>query len=190
MERIDAAVAACQEGDLTQFAQVYDAYIQKIYNFIYYRTIHKETAEDLTSTTFMKALEKIGSFDAGKGSFSSWLYSIARNTLIDHYRTDRKTKSIENFWDLKSKDDVEHDVGVYRQLEDVEQYLAELKPQQRSIVIMRVWDGLSYAEIAEITGASEASCKMNFSRTIRQLRNALGGLTAIIISIMSVWLLR
>lgn len=190
MERINAAVQACQEGDLSEFTQLYDTFIQKIFQYIYYKTTHKETAEDLTSVTFTKALERIGSFDASKGSFSSWLYTIARNSVIDHYRVQKPGVNIEDVWGLAGSEDIERDAEARQQLREVEQYLKQLKPQQRDIVILRVWDQLSYAEIAEITGLSEANCKMTYSRTIRRLRDDLGtnALSVIALIATTVWL--
>lgn len=193
MEQMNEAVASCVSGHSERFAEVYDAYIKKIYDFIYYKTLHKETAEDLTSTTFMKALEKIQTFDDSKGSFSSWLYRIARNTVIDHYRTRKVAQDVSDIWWLSTGEDIERDAEVYRQLEDVEKYLMKLKPQQREIVIMRVWDQLSYKEIAEITGISESNCKMTFSRTIRHLRETFGsGVVGLLIVAIAttIWLQR
>jgi len=163
----------CQAGNLDDFAKLYDKYIKKIYDFTYYRILHKETTEDLVSKTFFKALSNINKYQAGKGSFPSWLYRIARNTIIDHYRTKKEVTDIDDVWDLSSNEDIPRDADNKQKLEKVEQYLKKLKPEQREIIIMRVWDGLSYREIADITDKSEASCKMMFFRTINALRQQM-----------------
>lgn len=166
-------IKACQNGELAQFGQLYDAYIKKIYDFIYYKTTHKETAEDLTSQTFFKALEKIKTFSPERGNFSSWIYQIARNTVIDHYRTKKEAIDIEDVWDLAGREDIERDLDLKGKLEKIEKYLGTLKHEQREIIIMRVWQDLSYQEIAAILCKSEASCKMVFSRAIIALRKEM-----------------
>lgn len=166
-------ISSCQQGDLEQFTKLYDAYIRKIYDFIYYKTTHKQTAEDLTSLTFLKALEKIRSFSPAKGTFQSWLYQIARHAVIDHYRTKKETVDIDDVWDLAGTGDIERDLDAKAKLAEVEKYLSGLKSEQRDIIIMRAWQELSYQEIAGITGKSEASCKMMYSRAIGALRQNL-----------------
>ena len=89
----------CLGGDLKKFGGLYELYIDKIYKFIYFKTHHKETAEDLVSQTFFKALENIKGFDPSKGKFSSWLYRIARNCVIDYYRTKKAKIDIYDTWD-------------------------------------------------------------------------------------------
>lgn len=163
-------IKKCQKGDLVEFSLLYDAYIKKIYNFIYYKTFSKEIAEDLTSQVFIKTMEKIGSFDSSKGKFSSWLYQIARNMVVDHYRAVKNDANIEDAWDLAGDDDLERDADAWQKLSKVEKYLRELKSEQREIIIMRVWQDMSYREIAEILGKSEGNCKMIFSRTMSTLR--------------------
>lgn len=166
-------ITECQQGDLEKFGLLYDKYIKKIYDFIYYKTTHKETAEDLTSQTFFKALDKIGGFDSSKGTFQAWLYQIARNTVIDFYRTKKKEANIEDIWDLAGNDDLERDVDTKEKLAKVEKYIAKLKSEQREIIIMRVWQDMSYQEIAATMGKSEASCKMMFSRAMAVLRKEM-----------------
>ena len=165
-------IAEAKSGDALAFGRLYDAHVKKIHEYLYYRVQHRETAEDLTSKAFMKALEKFTSFDVRKGTFSTWMYRIARNTLIDHYRADRPTADIEDVWDAlrDHRADVERDADAALLLGKVDAHLAALPAVQRDIVVMRVWDGLSYAEIAEIAGKSEAACKMTFSRAVAELR--------------------
>jgi len=163
-------VGECKNGNLNKFGELYELYADRIYKFIYFKTHHKETAEDLTSQTFFKALEAIGGFDFGKGYFSSWLYLIAKNTVIDYYRTKKSEIDVSDVWDLSDKEDIERDSEYKDQLEKVEKYLKNLKPEQREIILMRVWQDIPYKEIAEIIGKSEANCKMIFSRAINQLR--------------------
>ena len=170
-EREQELIRECQAGNLNNFGLLYDDYIEKIYNFIYYRTGSKETTEDLVSQTFFKALKNIKNFQGQY--FSAWLYRIARNNIIDHYRTSRPTDNIDDFINLKKNEDPESEVDIKKKLEEVKDFLSGLKKEQEEIVIMRIWDELSYKEIAEIIGKSEDNCKMVFSRTIRHLRRQL-----------------
>lgn len=160
-------------GDKQAFADLYDFYVQPIYRFIFYKTHQRETAEDLTSQTFAKALEKIRLFQAGKGTFSGWLYRIARNTVIDYYRTLKSSVNIEDAWGLTDEADIAADLENREKLQEVSRHLKQLSAEQREIVILRVWQELSYAEIASILDKSEDSCKMLFSRTIRKLRETV-----------------
>jgi RNA polymerase sigma-70 factor, ECF subfamily len=177
----EAIIMECRRGDLQRFAALYDAYVEKIGAFIYYRTLHRETAEDLTSDVFLKAFEKIGTFSPDKGSFSSWIYRIARNAVIDHYRTTKNETDVDSVPGLSSRTDIERDASVRESFAKIEAHLANVKPQQREILVMRLWDGLSHAEIAEITGLTEDNCKMIFSRAIRRLRDDLGPMAVLLL---------
>jgi RNA polymerase sigma-70 factor (ECF subfamily) len=166
-------VLACQKGDNSAFGELYDKHIKDIYRFVYYKTHHKETAEDLTSRTFMKAYENIKTYRSTKASFSVWLYKIARNTVIDHYRTRKMTSNIEDVWDLKDNTDIAENTDVKIKMEEISEYMKELSSDQRDIIIMRIWQGLSYKEIAKILGKKEASCRMLYLRGINKLKDKI-----------------
>lgn len=179
----DQAIVQCQTGDLKSFGLLYDMYVQKIYAYFFYRTVHKESAEDLTQQTFFKAMQSIKSFERNKGSFSGWLYKIAVNCLIDHFRSRVPTVPLEepdNFIERKLNSEMKEAVEARWRLDKVLEYLKGLDEAQREIVIMRIWEQLSYQEIAQITGKSEASLKMLFSRTIVKLRKDLAYLAALL----------
>ena len=167
------AVKQCQAGQLEAFTLIYDSYAERVYKFLYFKTFHRESAEDLTSQTFIKALEHVKSFDPERGQIVSWLYRIAQNTFIDHYRRERPTNDIDEVWGLASHEDVAEVVANREALGKVEQYLALLSPEERELILMRVWQGLSYQEIAEVTGRSEASLKMASSRALKKLRESI-----------------
>ena len=158
-------------GETARFGGLYDAYVRPIYDFLYYKTHHKETAEDLTAETFFKALNNIQQFDTSR-SFRSWLYAIAHNAVRDHYRAARPTADIEDVWDLAEDDTMVRDAETRRTLAEVQKHLSALSPIQRDILILRLWQDLSYKEIAEIVGKSEANSKMIYSRAIAALRAA------------------
>lgn len=166
-------IIACQNGNAEKFGELYDAYIRKIYDFIYYKTHHKETAEDIASIVFIKVFEKIKSFDCAKGTFSSWIYRIARNSVVDHYRTKKPTINIDDVWDLSGREDIVRDFDTAQKIEKVEKYIQALNSEQRDIVMLRVWQEMSYKEIAEIMEKSEAACKMTFSRAMGELRSRM-----------------
>lgn len=155
------------------FAQLYDAYVKRIYDFIFYRTRHKETAEDITSVTFTKAFQNIHTFKGSNGLFSAWLFRIARNTLIDHHRTAKPTVDLDAAVNAKSRDNVSAEAEVKDRLDQVKKYLGQLNEDQREIVVMRLWDELSYAEISELTGKTEGNCKVIFSRVMQKMQKEL-----------------
>ncbi len=166
----ESLVLQCQQGQGQFFGQLYERYFEKIYNFIYYRTRHKQTAEDLTAQVFYKTLNSLLKFNAKKGKFSTWIFSIARNGLIDFYRTNHNTEDIENAWDLSSADNLEKSADTAAAMASLAKALQTLEKQQREVVLMRLWDGLSYKEIAEILNLGESNCKMIFRRTLEKLQ--------------------
>jgi RNA polymerase sigma-70 factor (ECF subfamily) len=175
MEKTDIELAiAAQSGDSTAFGSLYERYIRQIYRYFSFRTDRRETAEDLTSQTFIKALEYLKSFKPDKGSWSSWLYRIAHNNLVDHLRKTRGTEDIELVWEtLAAPGSTDTQVEARIQLEKASKIIEVLPKETRDIIIMRVWDQLSYAEIASIVGKSEAACKMTASRGFKTLREHL-----------------
>ncbi|HAM88408.1 MAG: ECF subfamily RNA polymerase sigma factor [Candidatus Falkowbacteria bacterium GW2011_GWC2_38_22] len=174
MEQSDEIIVKnCQKGELEQFGILYEKYVKKIYSFVYFKIQHKESAEDITVKVFIKALDKIGSFKHSEGTFQAWIYKIARNTIIDHYRTSKIEANIEDAWDLPDNNNLERDLDLKVRLEAVEKYLKKLSPEQRELIIMRVWQDMPYREIAEILGKSESACKVAYSRAIGQLRKDL-----------------
>ena len=165
-------LAAIKTGDTEQFGVLYDAYFQKNYNYIFYRTHHRETAEDLVSATFLKAVKHLRNFDARKGNFSAWLYRIARNTLYDHYRAKHETEDLEKVEEeFAAPGNIEKELLDKQLMSLVTNNFNALSQDQREIITMRVWDELSYAEIAGILGKTEASCKTIFHRGVMKLKD-------------------
>lgn len=164
-------VLACQSWDLGKFGDLYDKYINKIYKFIYLKTSNQDVAEDITSEVFMKAMNSVSKFDTQKSNFSfqSWIYTIAQNKVIDYYRTNKQTADIEDCFDLWEYKDFSWDIDNKDKLKEVMDFLDTLKPEQKEILILRIWEDLSYKEISEITGKSEDNCKKIVSRNLKNI---------------------
>ncbi|MCF7812439.1 sigma-70 family RNA polymerase sigma factor [Candidatus Gracilibacteria bacterium] len=173
MHNESSLILDCQHGNRESFAPLYDMYAQKIYGFLFHKTLHRETAEDLTSETFLKALEKIETYNAQKASFSTWLFQIARNTVIDYFRTSRHTDDIDDIWDIDSGEDVLEKVDAKIAYKKIQHHLSVLSADQREILTMRFWQDMSYAEIAQALGKTESSVKMAACRGVKKLKKEL-----------------
>ena len=179
---IDEAIIATQKGNRAAFSVVYDHFVEPLYRFIYYKTFSKETAEDLLSDVFMRALEHVDRYDPAKGSLSAWLYQIARNRVIDHYRTKRTTVPIDDTFDLGFEERTAERYDAKVKLDAIHSYLTHLPVRQREIIMLRVWEELSYREIADLVGGSEGSVKMAFSRAIGDIRERYGDSALILLA--------
>ena len=167
------------------FSILYDQYFQSLYNHIYYKTTNQELTEDVVSDTFFKAFDKIGSFriDADS-SFRSRLYTIANNLLLDSYKkkdADRLDESID--YEDTSQNLTKEENTRYIS-EQIMRQLDALWEKKKELIIMRVRDGLSYEEIADITGRTPVALRKEFSHTMWQLREVCGDLFTIWILIM------
>lgn len=184
-DEIDLWAEKSRGGDRKAFAKLYDRFVTPIYRFVYFRVYNNGLAEDLTSQTFLKAVENIASYDRKKGKFSSWLYRIARNLVIDYYRSRKKTVELDDTWDIPSGVDIEDDAHRNDLAERLKGLMDILTGEQREIVVMRLWQELPYNEIAEVLGKSEAGCKMMFSRAIAKLRDEADFLALVILFLVT-----
>ena len=175
-----------QSGDTEAYGELYDRYIRQVYDFVYYKTHHRETAEDLVSRIFMKAMEHISSFDSAlkDSSFRRWLYRIAANTVIDHYRVSRQVVDINDVWDLSDDSDIERDADIREKIRQVKEYLGKLNTEQRDVVVMRIWQGMSHREIAEVLNKSEEGCRVMFHRAITKLRKEIAMLVLLLFTLI------
>jgi RNA polymerase sigma-70 factor (ECF subfamily) len=173
MADVQVLVQRAQANDRAAFGELYELFCPKIYSYIAFRLNGRlEAAEDLTEEVFMKALQNLGSFQFREVPFSSWLYRIAHNHLIDYIRSSKKQESV-------AIDDVEHllferdsyDGRLDRQT--LTAALAKITDDQRQIVLMRVVQGLSIAETARAVGKSEDSVKQMQSRGLKALKRVL-----------------
>lgn len=184
IENINRLIMLTLNGNKDAFSKIYSQYYEKIYNFIYYRTFHRETAEDLTGQTFLKALEYLKSFDPLKGKFNSWLYRIAINCINKHFNNSKDDEDYADIWDIKSEINFEIDVEQKTLYEKIQPVLMNLPAEKRLIIVMRIWDDLSYREIAGILDKNETNCRMIFSRTMKELRSLMPGVAIILISLV------
>lgn len=169
----ETLVASFQGGDADAFTELYNRYVKRMYDFVYFKTHHQQTAQDITSQTFLQMMEKIQTYDPRKGAFSAWLHRIARNLVIDHFRALKPTTPIEDVWDLAGDTDVESDADTAVKLEAVRKVLSQLTAKQRNVLLLRLWHGYAFAEIAQALGMTEAACKMQYKRGITTVRKDL-----------------
>jgi len=180
-EELELALKA-RAGDQNAFSLLYNANIKKIYDFIYFKTLNKEIAEDLSSQVFLKVLKHISKFKSD--NFAAWLYTIARHTVVDHYRSDKNYKNIDDCWDLSDLTDLTSDADTHLQLEKVRQALKKLSAADRELIIMRLWSELSFKEIAFNLDKKEAAVKVAFGRALNRLRQEISPLLLLIMLVI------
>lgn len=170
--RLRALVDLAREGDAEAFGQLYDHYVNGIFRFIYYRVGSQQLAEDLTSETFVRGLRAIQRFSWQGKDFGAWLTTIARNLVVDHFKSGRARLEIVS-------DDVpegpqtapstEDDVMSLLSNEMLFAAVAELPTEQRECVLMRFIQGLSIAQTAAALGRTEGAIKQLQLRAVRNL---------------------
>ncbi len=163
-------IKKAQGWDSEAFGEIYDKYIDKIYSFIYLKTYDKQIAEDLTSEVFFKLLNNISKYKQQSwAQFSSWLYKIAYNRVVDYYKSKKQELSIESILELGDENNMTDEIYNKDKVKEVYDFINTLKPEHKQIIIMRLWDNLSYKEISQITWKSIDNCKKIFSRNCKKI---------------------
>ena len=158
------------------FEEVYNDYIDSVFRFLYVRLENRDDALDLTAQTFEKVLIKFDTFDSTKGKISTWIFSIARNTLIDFYRKNRKVDvaSLAEVEDIIVDDrnkSVEDSVYIDIQKEKLVSLIQRLSVSDQEIIHLRYTEEMSYAEIAERLGITVNAVGIQLHRAIQKLKS-------------------
>ena len=174
--RMLALVQLAQDGDGEAFGQLYDAYSDTVYRYIYYRVSNKPLAEDLASETFLRALRRISTFTWQGRDFGAWLVTIARNLVADHFKSSRYRLEVPTGEMLDSDQteaSPEDSVLAYLSNKALLDAVCQLNSQQQECVTLRFLHGLSVAETAKIMGKNDGAIKTLQYRAIRTLARLL-----------------
>ena len=179
-------VRRCLEGDTVAWTELVMGQQRRVYGLCYRFTASSHDAEDLTQDVFIKVYANLRTFDATKGSFSTWITTLTRNLLVDHFRRSRQqraTDSIDAGWDQGDAPQAEPIVdqrttplqhAVQNQLERmVQQALAKVSPELREAVILRDLQDMDYKEIAEVLAIPQGTVKSRISRGRAELARLL-----------------
>jgi RNA polymerase sigma-70 factor (ECF subfamily) len=154
-------VKKAKSRDPEAFGMLYDEYVDQIFRYVYYKVGHLAESQDLTGQTFLKAFENIDSYEMRDVAFSSWLYRIAHNLVVDFFRRESKRGNpVESVLaDLESE-------RLYKAMN-------KLTHNQREVLVLKFIDNLSNAQVAEIMGISVGAVKSTQKRGLLSLNRIL-----------------
>ncbi|MBE8949245.1 MAG: sigma-70 family RNA polymerase sigma factor [Quinella sp. 3Q1] len=166
--------------DEEAFEELYEYFFPRVYNFIFARLKNSADADDVTSITFMKMNENLDSYNPDRAAFSTWLFRIANNAIIDHTRRiDRNQESEwEDFFDPAAPeyDEPERQIITSETNRSLLEALDKLNERERRIIELRYWGEQDTRTIAEVLSMSESNVRVTLHRTLGKLKNILGEL--------------
>lgn len=165
-------IQKAKSWDLLAFGDLYELSYDRVYRFLFYRTLDTEYTEELISDVYSKAMRSIPKFRWGsQWEFYSWLLQIAYTTFVDSTRTTQYHTSLDDIeWEPSYTGNHNIDIDNRDKLNKVLEYINNnLSERDKNIIMMRIWDDMSYDEIAQITGESISNSKKIVSRTLEKI---------------------
>jgi RNA polymerase sigma-70 factor (ECF subfamily) len=164
-------------GDREAYGRIYELYYTPVFRYIYIRVRDKEEANDLAQTVFLKIFSTLPNFKEQNKSPLAYFFTVARNTIIDHWRTKKETK-VDDFDAIvkKTADDNDNPHTSYERNENqelIQRALQELTDIQREVMTLKFMSELSNKEIAELLGKTEEAVRQLQCRALRSLKNIL-----------------
>lgn len=175
------ALEKAANGDQEAFGVLYERYVGRIYNYIYYRTGNPYDAEDLTARVFFRAMRRITSYEDRGLPMSAWLYRIAHNLVANWHRDRGRRTEIPLEEGLVFSSHQDHPEVALLQIEEHERLLSvirKLPADRQQLLIFKFVEHLSNSEIGVIMGRTEGAVKSLYHRTLLSLRDELHELTA------------
>jgi RNA polymerase sigma-70 factor (ECF subfamily) len=167
----DELVKQAVKGNDQAFASLYDNYLDGIYRFIYIRVEDHQTAEDITSTVFLKAWENLAGYQPRGIPFRAWLFRIARNAVIDHYRTRKQSAPLDAVINVVEDDSqpLSEKIGNRLETDEVLSFMQELTEDQRNVLALKFVQGFSTKEIAKALGKRQGAVRALQMRGLQTL---------------------
>ena len=172
-ELLQILVQKARQGEENAFGQIYDLYFEKVYRFVFYRVNHRETAEDLVAEAFIRVWKKLPEMK-DSAAFTGWVFQIARNLVIDHYRARRETIDLELLENVIAyQDNILDHVNFGFDEKIFLQALRELGEEQQMVIKLKFLDELTNGEIAKIMEKTEGAIRVIQHRAIADLKKLL-----------------
>lgn len=167
-------VHQAKSGDADAFAQLYDAYVERVYRFVYFRVTDTMVAEDITSQVFLKAWEHLDRYQAGGSPFLAWLYTIARNQVIDYYRTYKESVALDDIGPLPANGHtLDETIDGMDDLETMRNAMQYLTEEQQQVLTLKFIAGLSTQDIARMMKKREGAIRALQMRALQTLAKLL-----------------
>ncbi len=184
---MQVVVQRCVDGDSGAWTELVKFHHRRVYGLCYRFTGSASDAEDLTQDVFLKVYGNLSAFDFARGSFETWITTLTRNLLVDHFRRSkqqRATSSMDEGWNesderplterLAQRGPNQHDRAVQKELEQmVQAALVKISPELREAVILRDLHDMDYKEIAQVLRVPEGTVKSRISRGRAELARVL-----------------
>lgn len=174
-QQLRAAISAAKAGSKVAFTEVYTRYFSPVFRFLASRTPSREEAEDLAQAVFLKAWNALREDRVTEQVPLAYLYTLARNTLIDHWRKKRPEPLAEDAEGMlpDHRPLASENLMCMQDTEPVMVALRTLPPDQQQVIMHRFFDEMSASEIAAILGKSEVAIRQIQCRGLRALKKAL-----------------
>jgi RNA polymerase sigma-70 factor (ECF subfamily) len=170
----DGLLARAIKGDADAFGDLYERHLMSIFRYVYYRIGEVREAEDLTETIFVKVWQALPKFKLGKSSFRTWIYRVAHNTLVDHYRTKKEEFELPEDAPIKSSSPLpEEEVIAMERSEQISVAIRRLNPQHQEVLTLRFINEMSHEEAAKVMGKSTGAVRVLQYRALKALQQQL-----------------
>jgi RNA polymerase sigma-70 factor (ECF subfamily) len=168
----------CSLLAIDDFSNMYRDYYPKIYNYIFFRLLHKSDTEDIVGDIFLKVAENISAYNPNKASFGTWIFTIARNTLTDYLRKKRFHLSIDDedsSISIPVEIDMDSEIILDGKLKSMQKALHRLDEKSREMIALKYWADMNNREISKFTGINESTVSTICLRAVARLRKELAG---------------
>lgn len=170
MQEEELIIYDVKNGNKEKFGLLVEKYQDSLYTFIFYSVKDEGTAKDILQETFLKALKEINNYKE-EGKFKAWLWTIARNKVMDFYRKNSKIVPLEEET-LKQQDETSKNALGQIELKHIQNLIEELPSEQKEVILMRQY--LSFKEIAAVLDCPLGTVLARLNRAIKKIQKSLG----------------
>jgi RNA polymerase sigma-70 factor, ECF subfamily len=174
-KRVRALVDRAQQGDRDALEELYLIHFDRIYSYLHVSVGNRHDAEDLTTQTFLRMLESIGKFRWQSAPFSAWLFRIAHNLAMDHFRAARRWQPEEEVPEPEPDESTSAEAGALESIgrKSMLELIEELSPEQQQVLTLKFVFNFANADVATILGKTEGAIKSLQHRALVSLQKQL-----------------
>lgn len=169
-------IRLAKAGNEEAFAEIYEAWVQPIYQFVFRKVSNQSAAEDITADVFFKVWKSLAEFKINiQADFGAWVYRIARNSVIDYYRLARKETSLEDIPDLPDENfSMETEAELTDRQAKLKTAFETLTPEYQKVIRLRYFEEMPPSKVAQVMRKKEGAVRTLTHRAMKALKEAMG----------------